>query len=206
MKKSKTIRRFTALLLALLLAAGQFCIGRMDIQAASKTKTLNITDLSLSVGQSQKLKVSGGKKVKWSTSKKSVATVNKEGTVKAKKAGTATITATVSGKKLKCRVVVHKFSSGEKDVLVTYFSQTGTTEKVAKKIKKLTGGDLLKITPQKKYTSNYDKLVQVARNELDKNTRPKVTTTAKNIRSYDVIYVGYPIWLAYHNLIQCTQA
>lgn len=192
MKKSKTIRRFTALLLALLLAAGQFCTGRMDIQAASKTKTLNITDLSLSVGQSQKLKVSGRKKVKWSTSKKSVATVNKEGTVKAKKAGTATITATVSGKKLKCSVVVHKFSSTKKDVLVTYFSQTGTTEKVAKKIKKLTGGDLLKITPQKKYTSNYDKLVQVAKNELDKNTRPKVTTTAKNIRSYDVIYVGFP--------------
>ena len=23
---------------------------------------------------------------------------------------------------------------------------------------------------------------------------------------YDVIFLGFPIWLAYHNLIQCTQA
>lgn len=51
---------------------------------------------------------------------------------------------------------------------------------------------MLQIKPQKKYTSDYDKLTQVARQELNKNTRPKVTTAAKNIRSYDVIYVGFP--------------
>ena len=28
----------------------------------------------------------------------------------------------------------------------------------------------------------------------------------KDISEYDVIFLGYPIWLAYHNLIQCTQA
>lgn len=126
--------------------------------------------------------------------KKSVASVSKKGVVKAKKAGKTTITAKVSDKKLKCNVVVRKMSAKKKDVLVAYFSQTGTTRAVAKKIRKLTGGDLLQIKPKKKYSGNYDKLVKAAKKEIDKNTRPKVTTVAKNIKSYDVIYVGYPIW------------
>lgn len=194
MFQDRKIRKVTGLILAMLLAAGQFFTGGKDVLAASKQKALNITDLSLSVGQSQKLKISGGGKIKWSSSKKSVASVSKKGTVKAKKSGKATITARVSGKKLTCNVVVHQSIAKKKDVLVTYFSQTGTTKAVAKKIRKLTGGDLLQITPKKKYTSNYDKLVKIAKKEIDKNTRPKVTTVAKNIKSYDVIYVGYPIW------------
>lgn len=109
--KNKTIRKVTGMLIALLLAVAQLCTAVPEVQAAAKT--LNITDLSLSVGQSQKLKVSGVKQVKWSSSKKSVATVSKNGTVKAKKAGTATITATFSGKKLKCSVTVHKFSKSQ---------------------------------------------------------------------------------------------
>lgn len=194
MAKKGRIRKVTGFLLAMFLVLGQFFTGATDALAASKQKELNITDLSLSVGQSQKLKVSNGRKVKWSSSKKSVASVSKKGTVKAKKTGKVTITAKVSGKKLRCNVVVHKSSTKKKDVLVAYFSQTGTTRAVAKKIRKLTGGDLLQIKPKKKYTSNYDKLVKIAKKEIDKNTRPKMTTAAKNIRSYDVIYVGYPIW------------
>lgn len=194
MLQNKTIKKITGLLLALVLIAGQFGAGGVSVQAAGKQKALNITDLSLSVGQSQKLKVLNGKKVRWTSSKKSVASVSKKGVVKAKKAGKTTITAKVSSKKLKCNVVVRKMSAKKKDVLVAYFSQTGTTRAVAKKIRKLTGGDLLQIKPKKKYSSNYDKLVKAAKKEIDKNAKPKVTTVAKNIKSYDVIYVGYPIW------------
>ncbi len=194
MLQNKTIKKITGLLLALFLIAGQFFVEGASVQAAGKQKALNITDLSLSVGQSQKLKILNGKKVRWSSSKKSVASVSKKGVVKAKKAGKTTITAKVFGKKLKCNVVVRKMSAKKKDVLVAYFSQTGTTRAVAKKIRKLTGGDLLQIKPKKKYSGNYDKLVKAAKKEIDKNAKPKVTTAAKNIKSYDVIYVGYPIW------------
>ncbi len=100
MLQNKTIRKITVLLLAMFLIAGQFWVGEVSVQAAGKQKSLNITDLSLSVGQSQKIKVLNGKKVKWSSSKKSVASVSKKGVVKAKKAGKTTITAKVSGKKL----------------------------------------------------------------------------------------------------------
>lgn len=73
MLQNKTIKKITGLLLALVLIAGQFGAGGVSVQAAGKQKALNITDLSLSVGQSQKLKVLNGKKVRWTSSKKSVA-------------------------------------------------------------------------------------------------------------------------------------
>ena len=77
-----------------------------SVQAAGKQKALNITDLSLSVGQSQKLKVLNGKKVRWSSSKKTVASVSKKGVVKAKKKGKAVITAKAGKWKRKARITV----------------------------------------------------------------------------------------------------
>lgn len=188
--KSKVLHIF-------LIAAVMFAMLFTDVSgvsAASKKPALNVTNISMSVGQTRQLSVSGYSKVKWSTSKKSVVSVTSKGRIKAKKKGTATITAKAAGRTLKCYVTVNKPSSKKKDVLVVYFSQTGTTRDVARKIQKLTGGDLLRITAKNKYTSDYDKLVQIARTELQKNARPKVTTEARNIKSYDVIYVGFPIW------------
>ena len=78
MLQNKTIKKITGLLLALFLIAGQFFVEGASVQAVGKQKALNITDLSLSVGLSQKLKVLNGKKVRWSSSKKTVASVSKK--------------------------------------------------------------------------------------------------------------------------------
>lgn len=106
MLQNKTIKKITGLRLALFLIAGQFFVEGASVQAAGKQKTLNITDLSLSVGQSQKLKVLNGKKVRWSSSKKTVASVSKKGVVKAKKKGKAVITAKAGKWKRKARITV----------------------------------------------------------------------------------------------------
>lgn len=194
MKKIKKWKRQVQIVLALVLLVGTVLAGQADVHAASKKVALNVTNISLSAGQTRQLKVSNAKKVKWSTSKKSVVSVSWNGKIKAKKAGRATITAKFSGKKLSCSVVVSNKSSKDKKILIAYFSQTGKTENVAQKLQKLTGGDLLRIKEKDKYTSDYDKLTKIAKRELNKNARPKVTTEARNIKSYDVVYVGYPIW------------
>jgi hypothetical protein len=77
----------------------------MSSNAASIS--LNESSVSLVVGESTTLKISGVKssKVKWTTSSKSIATVN-NGKITAKKSGTATITATYNGIKFKCKVTV----------------------------------------------------------------------------------------------------
>ena len=76
-----------------------------------KSVGLNKTKLTLGVKETFKLTATvkpsnaTNKKVTWKTSKKSVATV-KNGKITAKKKGTATITATVDGKKKTCKVTV----------------------------------------------------------------------------------------------------
>lgn len=68
---------------------------------------LSATSATLSLGKTKQLSVIGGtKNVKWKSSATSVATVSSSGKVTAKKPGTATITATVDGLKLTCKVKV----------------------------------------------------------------------------------------------------
>ena len=86
-------------------------VNALDNHAASTaTKVkINKTKVTITEGKTVQLKVTGTKKkVKWSTSKKSVATVTTKGKVTGKKAGTATITAKVGKKTLKCKVTVKK--------------------------------------------------------------------------------------------------
>ena len=83
-----------------------FTLIPVNVQAASKIK-LNKTTVTVYIGKTTTLKVTGtSKTVKWSTSDKKVATVSSKGKVTAKKAGTATITAKVSNKTYKCKVIV----------------------------------------------------------------------------------------------------
>lgn len=85
-----------------------------------------------------------------------------------------------------------------KKVLVVYFSATGTTKDAAKKIKKATGGKLYKINAAKKYTNadlDYSNdNCRANREQRNENSRPKIKGKIKNIRKYDVIFIGYPIW------------
>ena len=109
----------------LFLVITAFCVSLFAIRFVNtKSNTpkmkLNKKSVTLTVGNSQKLKVRNlpdTAKVTWKSSKKSVASVSKKGRVKAKKKGKTTITCRITyGKKsaktksLKCKVTV----TGEK--------------------------------------------------------------------------------------------
>ena len=85
-----------------------------------------------------------------------------------------------------------------KKVLVVYFSATGTTKSVAKKIKKATGAKIYQIKAEEPYTSadlDYsDDDCRANVEQQDETVRPKIKGKVKKIRKYDVIFVGYPIW------------
>lgn len=94
---------------------------------------------------------------------------------------------------------------GAKKALVVYFSRAGenynvgtvskgSTEIVAEMIAKEIGADLFKIEPVNSYPVNYDETVRIARDEKRNNSRPKIKNKVKNLKDYDVIFVGYPIW------------
>ena len=88
-------------------------IGMTSYAAASSKTKLNKKSVSLYVGKTSKLKVSGtSKTVKWTSSNKKVVAVKKTGKrtalITAKKTGTAYITAKVGNKRIKCKVTVKK--------------------------------------------------------------------------------------------------
>ena len=88
-------------------------------------------------------------------------------------------------------------TSNNKKIAIIYFSATGTTKKVAEYIKELTDGDLIEIVPKDKYTDsdlNYNNSNSRATQEQnDFSARPEISNTI-DTDSYDVIYLGYPIW------------
>lgn len=86
----------------------------------------------------------------------------------------------------------------KKKVLVVYFSATGTTRSAAKKIQKASNGTIYEIQASKKYTNadiNYSNdNCRANKEQKDGTVRPKIKGKVKNIRKYDVIFIGYPIW------------
>lgn len=94
--------------ISLLLVSGfMVSAAYAPLTAEAATIKLNKKNLTLYAGKSASLKVRGTKaKVKWTSSKKGIASVSSTGKVKARTSGSTTITAAVSGKKLRCKVVV----------------------------------------------------------------------------------------------------
>ena len=88
--------------------------------------------------------------------------------------------------------------SKQMKVLVAYFSASGVTERVAKQLAEVTGGDLHKIQPEQPYTeADLDWRDKQSRSSIemnDKNSRPAITNKLANMQDYDVVYVGFPIW------------
>lgn len=83
-------------------------------------------------------------------------------------------------------------------VLVAYFSASGVTEKLAKKLASAIGADIHEIKPEKPYTSaDLDWRNSNSRSSVemkDKSSRPAVANKVENIEQYDTIFVAFPIW------------
>ncbi len=81
-----------------------------------------------------------------------------------------------------------------KKIRVAYFSHSGNTRIIANQIRKSVGGDIFEIVAVDPYPSDYDAVVEQARKELREEYRPKLKTKVENMESYNVVFVGYPIW------------
>ena len=81
-----------------------------------------------------------------------------------------------------------------KKVLVAYFSWGGNTREVAKLIHEKTGGDLFEIKKETPYPREYKPATEIGKKEREENQRPKLAGPLPDLKQYDVILVGYPIW------------
>ena len=83
-------------------------------------------------------------------------------------------------------------------VLVSYFSASGETKRVAEKIASTINGDLFEIEPKEKYTdADLDWTNKQSRSSVEmknKSFRQKMKENNLDISSYDTILIGFPIW------------
>lgn len=89
-------------------------------------------------------------------------------------------------------------TSQDPNILVAYFSATGTTEGIAEKISTESGGMLYEITPAQPYTlsdlSYNDDNCRANREQNDPDARPTLNGKLEDIDEYSVLFLGYPIW------------
>lgn len=82
--------------------------------------------------------------------------------------------------------------------LVAYFSASGVTAGVAKKLAKAANADLYEIKPAQPYTRadlNWNNKNSRSSVEMeDKSFRPAIAGAVDNMDSYDTVFVGFPVW------------
>lgn len=82
-------------------------------------------------------------------------------------------------------------------ILVSYFSASGVTKRVAQKVATAINGDLFEIEPVEKYTSeDLDWTNKQSRSsiEMNDNIKPEIMGKVPNLEEYDTICLAFPIW------------
>lgn len=81
-----------------------------------------------------------------------------------------------------------------KKILIASYSRSGNTRAIAEMIHAQTGGDLFAIEMSDPYSTNDRECHNRAEREMENKTWPQLATEVEDPGSYDVVFVGYPIW------------
>ena len=83
-------------------------------------------------------------------------------------------------------------------ILTAYFSASGVTAKAAKALASAAGADLYEIKPAVPYTQadlNWnDKKSRSSVEMSDASSRPAIAGQVDGMESYDLVFLGFPIW------------
>lgn len=84
------------------------------------------------------------------------------------------------------------------EILVAYFSATGTTQRLAGRIAETVGADLHEIRPEQPYTdADLDWMNKKSRSSVemkDKSSRPAVANRVQGIEDVKILVLAFPIW------------
>ena len=90
------------------------------------------------------------------------------------------------------------FTIGNNNVLVVFFSRTGTTERIANLITNSLDADIYQIEAEEPYLEEdidyTNSKSRTSREHNDKYSRPRIANLPKDINKYDTVFLGYPIW------------
>ena len=78
---------------------------------------------------------------------------------------------------------------------VIYYSRSGVTRKIAEKVQKKFDADMFFVEPEKAYGNYMASVVRVMGERASKND-PTLKTKVADFSSYDVVFIGFPVWAA----------
>lgn len=87
--------------------------------------------------------------------------------------------------------------NGNSNILIAYFSATGTTKQIAEYTSEILDADIYEIVPADPYTEEdlaYYTNCRADREQNDSSARPAISGSIENMEQYDTILLGYPIW------------
>jgi menaquinone-dependent protoporphyrinogen IX oxidase len=93
--------------------------------------------------------------------------------------------------------------AGGKNMLIAYYSPTGNTRDIANQIHERVGGEIIELQTVEPYPEDYEAVKKQAMQELNSGFKPALKAKVKKIGSYDVIFVGTPIWWGFMLAIFC---
>lgn len=83
------------------------------------------------------------------------------------------------------------------NILIAYFSCTGTTKELAEYAAEILNADLYQIVPEVPYTEEdlaYYTGGRADNEQNNSNARPAISGSVENMEQYNTILLGYPIW------------
>lgn len=85
-----------------------------------------------------------------------------------------------------------------KKTLVAYFSASGVTAALAKRLADAAGADLFEIVPETLYTATdldwRDKNSRSSVEMNDRSARPAIGSKVDDMSRYETVFVGFPVW------------
>ena len=87
-------------------------------------------------------------------------------------------------------------SVSDRKTLIVYYSYSGTTERVAEHLQKLTNGDLYELELQNPYTGNSNEVLDRVFEERGEERMPELSGELPELSEYDQILIGTPVWNA----------
>ena len=80
--------------------------------------------------------------------------------------------------------------------LIIFFSWSGNTRSIARKLQAKLGCDIVELELERPYSRDYNTCLDEARRDQQNEARPKLKTKIDNLARYDTILLGYPNWWA----------
>ena len=95
-------------------------------------------------------------------------------------------------------------SQNKPKVLVLYYSQGGMTRTVAEELSARLGADMEEIVAVNPYDGDFMATIERSGREREEGILPEIQPLTRDIKAYDVVFLGFPVWYGTYALPVAT--